>query len=347
MSRVTSLCLNRASCAIPATNAGFGDPCSGRGKRLAVQVTCSYKGAGAFAPFLAPDGGDTVLIKGANFGPSIDLVQNVSYGPVSGLEYSTSSLVYVDHETLRAVVSAGVGNSLIFIVTVADQASLPTRTSLSYAQPYIISISPTHGPTLPTAGFNSITVTGTNFGLLNPRVSCVVAFGNYNDTTLANFWTMPITQRSPSLALVQDPTYRPPFPLIYTISFSVPPTLGGGVNSGGALGLNRTIRIIPYLLAAGEPTPDVVQAIAPQTLEPWRAEYSFDDPIIDFITATAASVASCNALNSARRFTAALAAFPAIGRFNCSNVRYLQIFGRNFGASALATGDSISRVIEL
>ncbi|HEX6240609.1 MAG TPA: hypothetical protein VFZ61_06945, partial [Polyangiales bacterium] len=41
ISVVRSACLNRATCSVAATNATFGDPCSGTFKRLSVQATCA------------------------------------------------------------------------------------------------------------------------------------------------------------------------------------------------------------------------------------------------------------------------------------------------------------------
>lgn len=38
---VEEQCLGRASCAVPAANAVFGDPCEGTVKRLSLQLTCS------------------------------------------------------------------------------------------------------------------------------------------------------------------------------------------------------------------------------------------------------------------------------------------------------------------
>jgi hypothetical protein len=38
---VSAACLNKASCSVPATNAAFGDPCTGTVKKLAVVVACS------------------------------------------------------------------------------------------------------------------------------------------------------------------------------------------------------------------------------------------------------------------------------------------------------------------
>jgi hypothetical protein len=39
--KVESLCLNKGSCSVPANNAVFGDPCSGKPKKLAVLFTCA------------------------------------------------------------------------------------------------------------------------------------------------------------------------------------------------------------------------------------------------------------------------------------------------------------------
>ncbi len=49
---VEALCLDRAACTIPATNAAFGDPCSGMPKSLAVAVSCAAGGSNTEgAPF--------------------------------------------------------------------------------------------------------------------------------------------------------------------------------------------------------------------------------------------------------------------------------------------------------
>jgi hypothetical protein len=40
LQKVTTACAGKASCSVPATNANFGDPCSGTIKSLDVQATC-------------------------------------------------------------------------------------------------------------------------------------------------------------------------------------------------------------------------------------------------------------------------------------------------------------------
>ncbi len=40
MSAVNAACLNKASCAVSASNRVFGDPCYGTKKRLSVQFAC-------------------------------------------------------------------------------------------------------------------------------------------------------------------------------------------------------------------------------------------------------------------------------------------------------------------
>ncbi|HTP25620.1 MAG TPA: hypothetical protein VMK12_08175, partial [Anaeromyxobacteraceae bacterium] len=57
MSVVTSACLGKASCTLNANNTTFGDPCVGKRKKLAVQVTCGAPSDGGDAGSGGTDAG--------------------------------------------------------------------------------------------------------------------------------------------------------------------------------------------------------------------------------------------------------------------------------------------------
>jgi hypothetical protein len=276
------------------------------------------------------DGGEVAVITGSNFGP-MPLIQNVSYGP-TGYEYTIGNWTWVSHGQLRIVTVPGIGLNMKFVVTVADQSCAPTPTTLSYAPPIILSVSPAHGPTQLEASRRSVTVTGTGFGLLNPGVDVLVAFGNYNDTAIIA--RLPLKSRSPLLSQVTDPQWRPAStPVVYSVTFELPE----------ALGLNRTIRIVPFLRNT-PPSDDDIKAQAPQLVNPQAAQYSFDDPYINFIaTRRMIDEAECSA--ALQLFTGLIAQLGGLAG-NCSQLRALEISGTNFGPSADVTNDAIGRKLQ-
>ena len=91
-------------------------------------------------------GGQTVILKGNNFGPpekSSSYIESVTYGR-TGTEYDcTSSLVAISHQELRCDTLPGTGAKLTFRVTVLGQASDATnhrQSEVSYAPPSITSV---------------------------------------------------------------------------------------------------------------------------------------------------------------------------------------------------------------
>ena len=118
-----------------------------------------------------------------NFGPlngGGPFINSITYGR-TGIEYTVKDWILVSHTEISLITVPGVGAELSFIVTVAGQSSSPSETTMSYAAPVITDVSPS---TVGTEAATTITITGTNFGLLDPTAFVTVMFGNAADDTL-------------------------------------------------------------------------------------------------------------------------------------------------------------------
>lgn len=301
--------------------------------------------------FASGDGGDEVTVTGSGFGLDF-LQQSVTYGPM-GSEYAVQSWTYVSHSELRAVLVPGVGANLSFVVRVADQASTPFASGVSYVLPRITTTAPTRGgtaadPARPTI----ITVGGFDFGLINPAVEVEVAFGNDADSSVMR---LPVTARSPSLAEVTDPTWTPAeVPTPQSVSFALPEGLGA----------NRTVRLVQYL--RGTPASAAqVRLTAPQASAPGAGLFSYDAPELVYINVRSiVDEATCAAMQAAAAAAAATAGVPFIPStlaqpatagaaggdgpvsVNCSSSRMLIITGLNMGPPQATHNDGIQRLLQ-
>ena len=99
----------------------------------------------------SPDGGDTVEIVGANFGPTEDrwggeiFLDEVTYGPFENTRsFKAYSCKVVDASVrIRCKMTHGVGTNLYWRVTVKEQSSIAIRKlspTLSYAKPHLASV---------------------------------------------------------------------------------------------------------------------------------------------------------------------------------------------------------------
>ncbi|ETL40832.1 hypothetical protein L916_08084 [Phytophthora nicotianae] len=105
-------------------------------------------------------GGQTVIIRGGNFGPSDVAIDMISYGS-SGRDYQVTEVIKHNDSTIVCTTTPGVGANLSWIVSVGDQeSSLSTFTS-SYAPPVVTSFYPTVAL---TDGSTQVTIIGENLG---------------------------------------------------------------------------------------------------------------------------------------------------------------------------------------
>ncbi|RYY34490.1 hypothetical protein EON62_03260, partial [archaeon] len=265
------------------------------------------------------DGGDEVVIMGTNFGLE-SLIQTVTFGP-SGTEYQVTRMQYIDHEAMLLGLGPGIGKNLRFVVKVADQVSDPSTATISYADPVITSVSPSFAapeadPNMPVI----VTVSGYEFGLLNPNVEVEIAFGHVGDGT---FTRVPIVSREPALSDVLDPTWqRPSRPILQQVSFVLP----------NSIGKQRTIRVVNYLRGT-PPTDEQANNLLSQGGA--AAEFSFEDPRVSFVSVNRLSGEDIILLGTM---------YPALNDF--SNARRLEITGFNFGNNASVTAPGVQRVIQ-
>ncbi|KAA0145762.1 hypothetical protein FNF31_07967 [Cafeteria roenbergensis] len=128
------------------------------------------------------DGGEEVVLRGANFGPSFELLDggaagflsSVTYGP-SRREYMAQGCRLASHSEIRCRTSAGVGRGHRWRVVVGGQETADYRDTvearaaglvLDYASPVLSSVSPLTGTT--EGGF-TLHLSGTNLGLSDAR----------------------------------------------------------------------------------------------------------------------------------------------------------------------------------
>lgn len=121
-----------------------------------------------------------------NFGP-LDaggpFIDSITYGR-RGIEYTVKEWILVSHTEISLITVPGVGADLSFVVTVAGQSSAPSDATMSYAAPVITDVTPAVVGTAGVASATTITVTGTNFGLLDSTAFVTIMFGNAADDTL-------------------------------------------------------------------------------------------------------------------------------------------------------------------
>lgn len=94
-------------------------------------------------------GGTRVYLNGINFGPGMDFLDSVTYGP-TGTEYTCTNVSFISSSTkLVCTTSPGAGQNLIWRVKVAGQSGFKVFTAArtSYALPNISVVNPAFGPT--------------------------------------------------------------------------------------------------------------------------------------------------------------------------------------------------------
>lgn len=98
---VTSYCLGKNACTVPATTPIFGDPCYGTVKQLVVQALCS-KGGGSQVPVQLPVYAQGYVESGGVGQQKVLLVNKVGTASgvtVTGAGSGTATLTYVDPST--------------------------------------------------------------------------------------------------------------------------------------------------------------------------------------------------------------------------------------------------------
>ncbi|KAG2933989.1 hypothetical protein PC115_g5297 [Phytophthora cactorum] len=145
-------------------------------------------------------GGQRVIIRGGNFGPSDVAIDMISYGS-SGRDYQVTEVIEHNDSTIVCTTEPGVGANLSWIVSVGDQeSSLSTATS-SYAPPVVTSFYPSVAL---TDGSTQITIIGENLGanvtfaasrmILSPPQASLsthriptINFGDFGDTNTSEY----------------------------------------------------------------------------------------------------------------------------------------------------------------
>ena len=280
---------------------------------------------GAAVSAAQTDGGDAITLRGVNFGPLAadggPFIDSISYGP-TGTEYVLPPANYelVSHTEISVTTIAGVGRDLSFIVTVAGQSSLPSEAKLSYADPVITSVTPDVLSTnSPASSPTAITVTGTNFGLLDSSAFVTVMFGNPGDETLVG--PLEVLSRSPRWEDNPTPAdHTPGSP--HTITFGLPASLG--VDRAVVLRVNSRAS---SLYRASD-----------------AAFVTFTTPFLDYVEVSNVAPLPAEPSEEAQAesdFVAA--AFPDV---SLGQVRRLKINGRNFGPCQSCRSDGGADAVE-
>ncbi|KAI9993263.1 hypothetical protein PInf_015341 [Phytophthora infestans] len=145
-------------------------------------------------------GGQRVIIRGGNFGPSNVAIDTISYGS-SGREYQVTDVIEHNDSSIICTTAAGVGANLSWIVSVGDQESSLSAVTSSYAPPVVTSFYPTVAL---TDGSTQVTIIGDNLGAnvtlaasrmmfsppqasLSTRRIPTVNFGDFGDTNTSEY----------------------------------------------------------------------------------------------------------------------------------------------------------------
>lgn len=303
-------------------------------------------GAGVNVAALSGDGEEVIWLTGINFA-SQRYLDWVKYGP-SGTEYQLQNVVVVNDTTLYGTTEPGVGPNLQITMSVADQLSAAGSTgrivTVSYAPPQIVSVQTSHAR-IPTqqrssvvqhwteAGYNmsdpqvqlqlsempttEVTVTGYNFGLLDPRAAVAITVGGARDATRTAF--LPVTSAKPQSGSTTHQAGG-----VHTVTFTM--------RSG--LGIDRAVQVQVY--PAGAPSAVVSSNVK---------LLSYAAPDIEYIEVKALP-ASWEAV-AVSRFPELSAQSSDDDRADLSAVRYLRIVGTNFGPPQSETGDAVRRIVQL
>lgn len=244
------------------------------------------------------EGGDLLYIYGSGFGPNyLNLVTDINAISPFGLSVSMSNSTLVSDGLITIVLPPGGGHGWVASIKVADIANDPTEANYSYANPTVIGVSPSSGPTI---GGTVITLFARDLAISNPSLLTAVLFGNPADG-------LPYPLLIPA-ALVprpdNDTTTKSAF-LPGRVTFRLPP----------GSGMNRYIRLVTYLNTDTPPDP---------TSLPLQngVNFNYEDPQITNAVLSAPSnpLEIQNSLN-----------FFGPDAVATNQVRLLTLYGRDFG----------------
>eukprot|EP00937_MAST-01D_sp_MAST-1D-sp2_P000675 g675.t1 len=135
-------------------------PCFATPTHYGTPFVSTITGAGA-QDAVTP-GGETIVIKGGNFGPaSLNNLQSVTYGQTGKEFVAKSCKITVDHETVVCNTAVGGGFKLKWIVNVDEQAS--TQPTTYYALPIVESLSGKGSKDARSLGNDTVVIHGQNF----------------------------------------------------------------------------------------------------------------------------------------------------------------------------------------
>ena len=221
---------------------------------------CSQLTAGAFAaPSIASitasgadslncQGGDNIVLRGANFGASVEAL-HVFMEDSEGQKELRNCQITVPHAAVRCESVEGVGDHLLFLVRVGDQNSQPFVSSLGYSAPVIADVYGAGAANALTAGGQVVYVAGHNLGAND--LGTVLHYGNASSLVyhtapchlvlphalfrcitvegsgLANAWAISVASQRSAPFLQTQPIYGSP--LVSAVSpLNTPlPTEGG------------------------------------------------------------------------------------------------------------------------
>ncbi|EGZ21734.1 hypothetical protein PHYSODRAFT_490482 [Phytophthora sojae] len=145
-------------------------------------------------------GGQSVVLRGGNFGPSYIVIDRISYG-TSGRDYQITEVLEHNDSTIVCSTVPGVGANLSWIVSVGDQESSLSSVTSSYAPPVVTAFYPS---VVLTDGSSHVTIVGENLGanvtfaasrvifsppqtsLSSYRIS-IVEFGDFGDDNSSEY----------------------------------------------------------------------------------------------------------------------------------------------------------------
>ena len=306
------------------------------------------------------EGGDVVVIRGRNFGPGeaanincnglsgsarmcSGYVQSLRFG-ATGSEFLFPNFTVKAHDTIWGWLPPGYGNNLRVTVQVADQVSeVNTTVGFSFATPTILSVSPLSGPTSSTIR-TVLTITGRNWGLLDPTSTVAFAIGNPADGTaygpllpltsfpdpadpasIARFRALPASQRISSATLV----------------------LPSGLMPG------RAVRAMTYPSGTSDITlrvySDAVRDSANSQAANGgadRTRFNYNTPSITghLLQTFASYSASVGFQTRTSLQTVMRAAWPSTT--DQANVKVLQLLGSDFGPAQSVRNDNVTRIVE-
>lgn len=143
--------------------------------------------AGAATPKAMTDGGQSLQMRGQNFGANQSMIQSVTYGPTGEEFVAGNCTLTVPHVEMTCITAEGAGRLLQFRVIVDDLASAAPQSQ--YQPPQITAI--TQPPWVNglsgwnTRGGEFITVSGSNFGGTSPVYIDAVWYGPGQEYTMS------------------------------------------------------------------------------------------------------------------------------------------------------------------